>query len=147
MTFGLTGLIIGGSAAVASDAGNLASVIQSATASENLLSLVTSPLVQVVAIGCLGFVSQMLMALLYTVETAAVGTLLQKATGILFSFTFQIFLYKVSLLPFSQLFFPLANSLIYNSQDIPSKYEVIGAGLIGSALLTQSIKNIVDRKK
>ena len=97
VTFGLTGLIIGGSAAVASDAGNLASVILSATATENLFSLVTSPLVQVVAIGCLGFVSQMLMAFLYTVETAAVGTLLQKATGILLSFTFQIFLYKVSL--------------------------------------------------
>ena len=88
LTFGSVGFTVGASAALALDSSNFASVIHSATA-ENLLSLLTSPLAQVITMASLGFISQMLMTVLYTVETAAVGTLLQKATGILFSFTFQ----------------------------------------------------------
>ena len=50
---------------------------------------------QIVASGVLVFIAQMNMNVLFKIETAAVGMLLQTTTSILFAFAFQILLYQV----------------------------------------------------
>ena len=87
------GFVVGLVSSLIVDIDNLKSVVTDGITMDNIL---ISPLIQILAMGLLIFVSQMLMNILFRIETTGVGTLLQKATEILFSFGFQIILYKVS---------------------------------------------------
>ena len=95
LNFGWVGFSCGGTLAAAYDVSNLASVVTSVPHSLDAEKIFTSSLLQVVAMGVLAFTSQMLMALLFSVETVAVGSLFQKATYILLSYAFQVLLYEV----------------------------------------------------
>ena len=94
--FGLVGVIGGGALAATYDVSNLTSLVMMAPHSFEVDAILNSPLIQVLVIGTLVFVSQMLMTLLYAIETVAVGSLLQKSTYILFCYAFQVVIYKVS---------------------------------------------------
>ena len=91
--FGWVGFLVGGCVSAVIDINNLISVIQKESYSTE--SFLTSPLMQIVASGVLVFIAQMNMNVLFKIETAAVGMLLQTTTSILFAFAFQILLYKV----------------------------------------------------
>ena len=101
--FGLVGVIGGGALAVTYNVSNLTSLVMMAPHSFEVDAILNSPLIQVLVIGTLVFVSQMLMTLLYAIETVAVGSLLQKSTYILFCYAFQVVIYKVSFV--SNMFF------------------------------------------
>ena len=92
INFGFVGFVVGLVSSLILDIDNLKSVLTDGITMDNIL---ISPLIQILAMGLLIFVSQMLMNILFRIETTGVGTLLQKATEILFSFGFQIILYKV----------------------------------------------------
>ena len=92
--FGWVGFLVGGCVSAVIDVNNLISVIQKESYSTE--SFLTSPLMQIVASGVLVFIAQMNMNVLFKIETAAVGMLLQTTTSILFAFAFQILLYKVN---------------------------------------------------
>ena len=82
------GLILGLSTSAGYDFTNLKSVILDAYSTSG--NILLCPLMQIIYIGMLVYISQFLMNILFRIETAGVAALLQKATGILFSFTFQM---------------------------------------------------------